>query len=103
MIRDSTKRYFYKEHNSTTMNPMAMTYPALGYQVLDFFIHLPSFSNKWNLKQNLNPIVKFLKKSFACNFIGCLSLSKMTAIEVTTGVTGTNYNCRIFLLFLINQ
>ena len=46
MIRGSTKRYFYKEHNSTTMNPMAMTYPALGYQVLDFFVHLPSFSNR---------------------------------------------------------
>ena len=82
---------------------MAMTYPALGYQVLDFFIHLPSFSNRWNFKQNLNPIIKFVKKSLAYIFIECLSLSKMTAIEVTTRVTGTNYNCKIFFLFLINQ
>ena len=103
MIRGSTKIYFFKEHNSTIMNAMAMTYPALEYQVLDFFIRLPSFSNRWNLKQNLNPIVQFVKKSLAYNFIACLSLSKMTAIEVTTRVTGTNYNCKIFFLFLINQ
>ena len=65
MIRGSTKRYFYKEHNSAIINLMAMTYPALGCQVLDFFIHLPSFSNRWNFKQNLNPIIKFVKKSLA--------------------------------------
>ena len=35
---------------------MRMTYPALKYQVLDFFNYLPNFSNRLNLKQSLKKV-----------------------------------------------
>ena len=38
------------------MNLMAMTYPALEHEALNFFDYLSDFSKTWNLKQNLKKI-----------------------------------------------
>ena len=46
MIQCSTKRHFLAEYNSTIMNLMTMTYPALEHEAPDFFNYLPNFSKR---------------------------------------------------------
>ena len=47
-----------------------------------------------------SPVFKFVKKSLAYNFVECLQPQQN---EVTTRVTGINYNCNVFFSFFINR
>ena len=48
------------------------------------------------IKTLKSPIFKSVKKSLAYNFEECLQPQKMTTLEVTTRVTGMNYNYNVF-------
>ena len=53
---------------------MKMIYPALEYQVLDLFNHLPNFSDRWNLKQDFKKSnIQICKENLKIQFCGMSS------------------------------
>ena len=75
VLYEAPLKYFSIDRNFTIMNLMPVASLILQHQVL-------AYHTTW---------------------LNVFSLKEVTTIKVTTGVTGINYNCKMFLLFLINR